>query len=414
MSLLRSGSIRTAAVPSFTTTFAPYDSFHQGDVLNQILHPQEISRELLTKEEQKQNEQKEDESKVKDPKDHENDKDMKNIDAILHAQWFAQNLGQPFGGAHTGVAVYDLNGDGYDDLLFAAGRHQIDTAYALINLGYTDDDRLEFRFSDPLPLEVGSFYQIDVAPLSSLPKGHVAVLLAGGTCENYFVCIDAFQPALLLSVLVEGCSAYNPDAPCFLWVSSEALWEEPEREDSGNRNGAFSMEFGNGIDPAIVLVGQGGLSIFHPNDFGEYSKTDPDYVLEAEDKIIEFDDAVARSAGLAIGKVGQQTALVLGTRSSGRNPGPVAMVVVYQTRTEDGGYQYEHWNVDGDNPEFYANQNVSLEKTGVALADLNGDGNVDIISVRHQSQCHPSWIFHKISDHLSRFSHSGKDKFFSQ
>jgi hypothetical protein len=312
-----------------------------------------------------------------------------NYDKMLQDKWFLQTLGKPYGGAHTGVAVYDLNGDGYNDLLFSAGRHEVDTAFVYINLGQLEDSQNSInttinvtgiRFSDPLPLEAGSFYQVDASTLSSLSDDHVAVLLAGGTCNNYWVCPQQFQPALLLDVFVSGCSVYQPDVECRL--SSKVIWQEPELEDSGNRNGALALDLGNGVDPAIVLVGTGGLSIYHPSADGQYSPTYPDYLLEVEDKITEFDDAIDRSAGLAIGKIGQQLGLVLGTRSATGIPGPVAMVVVYQKRTNNGGYEYRHWNVDGDEPEFYAHENVSLQQTGVTLADLNGDGNVDIASVR--------------------------------
>ncbi|KAL3913235.1 MAG: hypothetical protein SGILL_006571 [Bacillariaceae sp.] len=314
-----------------------------------------------------------------------------NLNQILSSQWHRQNLGMPFGGAHSGVAVYDLNGDGYDDLLFAAGRHSVDTAYVLINLGLAESDsvdpdsseNLDFRFSDPLILRTGTFYQVDVSPLSSLEEGHLAVLLAGGNCK---VCSQNYQPARLLDVYATGCSVENPDGECELFVKSEVLWLEPGRQDSGNRNGALSMELGNGIDPAIVLVGTGGLSIYHPKDNGTYNKGFPDYLLRSQDKVTAFDDFIDRSAGLAIGKIGQKTGIVLGTRSKSRNPGPTAMVIVYQERTEDGEYMYTRWNVDADTPELYADSKVSLEKTGVALADLNGDGNVDIISIENVRQ----------------------------
>jgi hypothetical protein len=106
-----------------------------------------------------------------------NDSDLglrQNLNQLLRSQWHLQNLGMPFEGAHTGLAVYDLNGDGYEDILFAAGRHQIDTAYALINLGPADPsgESLDIRFSEPLTLRTGTFYQVDVSPLSSLEEGY--------------------------------------------------------------------------------------------------------------------------------------------------------------------------------------------------------------------------------------------------
>jgi hypothetical protein len=314
-----------------------------------------------------------------------NDSDLglrQNLNQLLRSQWHLQNLGMPFEGAHTGLAVYDLNGDGYEDILFAAGRHQIDTAYALINLGPADPsgESLDIRFSEPLTLRTGTFYQVDVSPLSSLEEGHVAVLLAGGSC---WICSELYQPARLLDVYATGCSVNNPDAPCELWVKSEVLWQEPGREDSGNRNGQLSMELGNGVDPAIVLVGTGGLSIYHPRGDGTYNANFPDYLLRSEDKITEFDDAIDRSVGLAIGKIGKQTGIVLGTRSASQAPGAVAIVVVYQEQTSDGEYVYTRWNVDGDTPDFYADSRVSLQKTGVALADINGDGNVDIVTTSY-------------------------------
>lgn len=230
-----------------------------------------------------------------------------NINQLLRAKWNRQTLDVPFRGAHTGVAGFDMNGDGYKDFLFAAGRHDVDMVYVYIHLGLKEDnettteeqrngdkttlaDSLEFRFSEALPLEAGSFYQIDASHLSSLEDNHVAVLLAGGTCGNYRRCPQPFQPALLLDVSVNGCSVHQPDAECIL--SSQVIWEEPERMESGIRNGALSMDLGNGVDPAIVLVGKSGLSIYHPNEGGDYNTTNPDYLLKVGDKITEFKDAI--------------------------------------------------------------------------------------------------------------------------
>ena len=55
-------------------------------------------------------------------------------------QYIAQPLGIPFGGQHSGVAVIDLNNDGYNDLLFSAGRHSLDQSFAMINLGLMEDE----------------------------------------------------------------------------------------------------------------------------------------------------------------------------------------------------------------------------------------------------------------------------------
>jgi hypothetical protein len=319
-----------------------------------------------------------------------NDEVMNTFPAKLlsGSQFTIQNLGQPFGGLHTGVAVYDVNGDGYDDLLFAAGRHHIDTSYVLINLGLdeadttnqsTDNSILNFQFSDPLPLWTGSSYQVDVASLSSLEDGHVAVLLAGSTCQ---ICQESFQPAVLLDVKVTGCSVQNRDVPCQIDIGSNPIWTEPDLGESGNRNGALSMDLGDGTDPSIVLVGDGGLTIYHPTN-GQYNENQPDFALSSEDMITQFDDAIDRTAGLAVGRIGKQNGLVLGTRFA-TNPGPVSVVVVYQKVGSNGSIEYEHFEVDGDRPDFYADRGYTLQATGVALTDVNGDGNVDIVTVSHK------------------------------
>lgn len=81
---------------------------------------------------------------------------------------FYQSLDTPFYGQHVGVAYADLNGDGVNDILFAAGRHWVDQSYALINLGPVYGDNGEFvgvKFSKALP--IGSKY--------SLIEGHFSV-----------------------------------------------------------------------------------------------------------------------------------------------------------------------------------------------------------------------------------------------
>jgi hypothetical protein len=234
-----------------------------------------------------------------------------------------------------------------------------------------------------LPLRTGSSYQVGVAKFSALEDGHVAVLLAGATC---YVCQNSFQPAVLLDVKVSGCSVHNKDAACEIEVVP--LWTEPDLGDSGNRNGALSMELGDGTDPSIVLVGSGCLTIYHPHN-GTYNGEKPDYLLIPEDKVTQFNDAVSRTAGLAIGMIGKQKGLVLGTRFESNKPGPVSVVVVYQKVGPDGTIEYEHFEVDGDKPDFYADRGYTLQATGLTLTDVNGDGTVDIVTVSLQRYTNP-------------------------
>lgn len=81
-----------------------------------------------------------------------------------------QSLDTPYYGQHVGVAYADLNGDGVNDILFAAGRHWVDQPYALINLGpMYDDDSGEFvgvKFSKALP--IGSKYCLVIGELFSV------------------------------------------------------------------------------------------------------------------------------------------------------------------------------------------------------------------------------------------------------
>lgn len=106
-------------------------------------------------------------------------------------------------------------------------------------------------------------------------------------------------------------------------------------------------------------------------------------MLLAEDKIIDEDDDINRSAGLAVGLVGTKKAIVLGPRTTGyRAPAP--LIIVYQEH--DG--TYSHFHVDEDYnpnttiPGYAGNENFDLQPTGIALDDLDGNGAIDIIPVR--------------------------------
>lgn len=119
------------------------------------------------------------------------------------------------------------------------------------------------RWSRPLPFgNPGGYYQVDVAPLSTLAQGHHAVLLAGGICTNKNYCTPGnLTPAVLLDAKFHGCSAKdtNPD-PMSCQVDWSPIWTETPA--TGNRNGAFSTILGPPGEPVIVLVG-GGCLVSH-------------------------------------------------------------------------------------------------------------------------------------------------------
>jgi hypothetical protein len=233
----------------------------------------------------------------------------------ISSNWTRQSIPSFYRGDHSGAAVYDLNHDGYNDLLFAAGRYGVDQSYAMINLGYKDEDGT-LRFSDPIPIGYpGGYFQIDVFPLSSLDEGHVSVLLVGGTCIQPYVCdLGSHEPAVLLDVTVTACSVTQPDVAC--QSSFKTIWQDAN--PSGDRNGAFAPCLGDGTDPAIVLVGSGSISIFEPKN-GAYVKT-PAFFANSEGMIPAtagtMQDAVGLSAGhFPVGNYGNLPGIIVGMRT---------------------------------------------------------------------------------------------------
>jgi len=287
-----------------------------------------------------------------------------------------QNLGNPYAGQHTGLAAADLNNDGYLDLLFSAGRHSLDQSFALVNLGLKADGTI--RFSEPLAIgDPGGYYQVDASRLSSLDPAHHAVLLAGGSCTRtsptqFGSCTPgSVTAAVLLDVVVTGCSVTEPNAPC--QVSWSKIWEDPNA--AGDRNGAFAPDLGDGTDPAIVLVGLGCLVIYEPTN-GAYGE--PAFALLPEDKLPNEDDDITRGAGLAVGSIGDVPVVVSGPRTL-FNQQPAPLIVVYKV---SGSYQY----YDLGNDKVYSGDTaISLQPTGLAMGDLNGDGIMDVVEANFLS-----------------------------
>ena len=284
--------------------------------------------------------------------------------------WLPQRLPSPYEGQYTSLASADLNSDGYPDLLISAGKHWIDQPYVLMNLG--NDEGMDVggvRWSDPLPLgPPAGYYAVEAGRFSFLPDAW-GVLLAGGDCNSsatnqFGNCIPgSTSPAVLLRVSVQGCLA-GTTGPCELeW---DIVWQDVTHR--GDRNGALAYDLGNGVDPAIVLTGVGGVSMFEP-PYG----SSPTFTMTPQEALPGFDDAITRGTGLVVGRIGTKyTGFFVGTRTR-RSAPPAPLLRVWKT----GESEYS-WYTRLQNNR-YQGGTTDVQATGLALADLNGDGILDIV-----------------------------------
>ena len=289
--------------------------------------------------------------------------------------FFPQNLGKPFRGEHTGVALADVNGDGYDDLLFSAGRHTIDQSYVLINLGRNDTNG-RINFSPPLRLgNPGGYYQVDTFQgLSTLAVGHTAVLLAGGGNAR------SITKAVLLDVVVTGCSIEYPDIPCDL--SWSTIWTDPSPQS--DRNGAFATTIqtpgARHKDPAIVLTSLACIAIYLPHpSTGNYGESS--FVLTPEEKDLDANNNINRATGLAVGYVGSLPGIVVGSRTlRGQSP-PAPLIAIVQDPGKPG---FRHFTVD-EGLAYDGNVSEALQAVTIVLDDFDGDGTMDIATANYVS-----------------------------
>lgn len=230
---------------------------------------------------------------------------------------------------------------------------------------------------------------MDAGEFASLSAGHHGVLLAGGSCKqmkrNQFGrCREHDRtPALLMDVTVDGCSVQDPRAACRL--SADIVWQDESIEGKkGHRNGALSHELGGGGDPAIVLVGGAGATVYEPpfqQRSGSRAKTTSPAFRVIFDEDLSYywgEDRNTRGSGLAVGTIGSAyPGFFVGTRTEGM-VAPAPLLGVWKWPNVQHAADYD-WDLTDRGNAYRGARDLAVQATNMVLVDLDGDGIQDLV-----------------------------------
>jgi hypothetical protein len=282
----------------------------------------------------------------------------------------------------TGVTVFDINQDGYQDIFYSAGRHSMDQSYVIMNLGpiYTNknnnntnnnnnndgEEFLRYHFSNPLKLGPrNGYFQIDVMKTGNnsfrgiIEENHAGVLLVGGNCVvtkkekkngNTLCPYDGYNtPSILLDVNVSSTGSTKDFKLDWKIIWTDIYPRKYIGGDSGDRNGAFVSTVTSSQDPpAIVLQGVDGIKIYEATrtdsetvetNYYEYGNTTTYHIPTTKIAKKKYDRSrnnkeqyyknINRFTGLAHGYVGTEPGFVSGSRTGVRITFCRAITIVF-------------------------------------------------------------------------------------
>ena len=213
--------------------------------------------------------------------------------------WTQQTLPQPASshGFHNGVAMYDMNDDGVNDILVCGGTSssQMEQPYILINQGNLDGT---FLFSEPLEIGVPGIYSKCEATWLE-DQGTYAVLLVGTECaEN---CLPSVK---LLSVHVTGCNFYDPNGPCS--HNSTEIWGRGGLDINEFHDVSF-LDYASGVSPALIVAARRNVMVFESD--GTSFPVFPTFNIQL--------DAGDAGTSISVGWVGEDPGFIVGSRLNG-------------------------------------------------------------------------------------------------